>query len=228
MRTISLQPFSPVPRRGGRGASGRLWYRRGVNDDEVDPHTHPQVRGDFRSGDVHAFERLARRDRDLLFTLCVHLTRDKVEAEDYAQEALARALSAHHRYDPARSFRTWVLTIAANLCRDRARTAWLRRVVRLDGSTLEEAFGRTPRPEADDADRRVRLALEGLPWRYREALTLHHLDELSYLEMAEITGVSVDALKQRVHRGSAMLRDRIERLYPALGRAPVPAPAPGG
>ena len=113
---------------------------------------------------------------------------------------------------------TWqTLKVAINLCRDRLRTVWWKRVVPLDGGPLR---ARRPDPEsAADAmsrDRLIRKALDGLPPMYREALALYHLEDLPYREISEITGVAVPALKQRVRRGSAMLRKKIVELYPEL------------
>jgi DNA-directed RNA polymerase specialized sigma24 family protein len=52
---------------------------------------------------------------------------------------------------------------------------------------------------------------------YREALSLYHLHDMSYIEMALITGAGIPALKQRVRRGTAMLQAAMARLYPELG-----------
>ena len=65
----------------------------------------------------------------------------------------------------------------------------------------------------------MRAALATLPDIYREAVAVFHLEDLSYNEMAEITGVSVPALKQRVRRGTVLLREAIERMYPDLDLA---------
>ena len=106
------------------------------------------------------------------------------------------------------------MTIATNLCRDRLRTVWWQRVVpfvRQHESTRPTPFEVSA---ATEQDRRVRRALATLPVRYREAVSLFHLDGINYQEMSVITNTSVAALKQRVRRGNAMLRAALERLYP--------------
>ena len=70
--------------------------------------------------------------------------------------------------------------------------------------------------DAAGRDELVRAALVELPDIYREALALYHLEDLAYKEMSEITGVAVPALKQRVRRGSILLREKIATLYPEL------------
>lgn len=175
-----------------------------------------ELRQRFRAGDRQAFEQLARPQLDLLHTLCLRMVNDHSQAEDLSQLTLERALKNHHRFDPERSFRPWLLAIAGNLCRDRLRTVWWRRVVALVRD--ERSHQQTPESLTDAAKRdlQVRTALATLPPHYREAVALFHLQDLSYLEMAEITGVSVAALKQRVRRGCAMLAEAVKRLYPEL------------
>jgi RNA polymerase sigma-70 factor (ECF subfamily) len=183
------------------------------------------LRHAFRAGDSDAFRRLCEPLLDTLFTVCHRLTRNRAEAEDTAQDALIRALDRRHHYDPERPFRPWLLKIATNLCLDRIQRVWWRRVL---------PFGRTREPVPDDAlpptdgvdpdasldafvrDLKLRAALAELPHAYREAIVLFHLDDMSYAEMAEITGANVPALKQRVRRGLGMLRERLPEMYPEL------------
>jgi len=169
----------------------------------------------FKAGDISAFSALSRPHLDTLYTLCLRMTHSPVDAEDLSQETLAKALRSRRRYDPARPFRPWLLSIAANLCRDHLRTVWWRRVL-----PLSEQQDTTRSPERLSAcaerDKTVRDALSKLPRRYREAVALFHLDDMTYAEMSQITGASVPALKQRVRRGNVMLQDTIQRLYPEL------------
>ncbi len=171
----------------------------------------------FHGGDVEAFSALVAPHLDIIYTLCLRISGSATEAEDLAQEALLRALRKHESYQPERDFRPWLLTIATNLCRDRLRTVWWRRVLPLS----QPHHTPLPDPEhtAQDTERdaRVRQALSRLPLRYREALSLFYLEDMSYDEMSAITGISVPALKQRVRRGRIMLREIMSELYPAEG-----------
>lgn len=175
------------------------------------------LRRRFRQGDRAAFEALARPHLDMLFTVCLRMLGEATDAEDVAQEALIRALDRCRHYDPERAFRPWLLSIATNLCRDRLRTVWWRRVVgwtpRAELAHPAEVELRT---EANERDRQVRAAMLELPPIYREAVTFFHLDDMSYAEMEEITGVSQPALKQRVRRGTQLLREILVRMYPDL------------
>jgi len=171
----------------------------------------------FHDGDVEAFRRLVEPHLDNVFTLCLRMTSNRALAEDMAQDALARALTKHTHYRPGRPVRPWLLTIAANLCRSHLRSPWWKRWNPLSGRE-EEQFYEDPQTlsEAVDRDEKIRHALSNLDDKYREAISLFFLQDMSYAEMAEITGVSVPALKQRVRRGGPLLRKQIERLYPGL------------
>ena len=172
----------------------------------------------FHQGDRRAFELLVRPYLDDVYTLCLRMTRNAAEAEDLAQEALVKALRSHRLYNPERPLRPRLLTVAGNLSRSRLRSTWWRKVVPF---TQERWTDRTPETEttARDRDAKVRHALSTLPSIYREAVAVFHLEDLSYNEMAEITGVSVPALKQRVRRGTVLLKEAMVRLYPDLDLA---------
>ena len=168
----------------------------------------------FKRGDRAAFAELANEHVDEIYTVCLRILGRAEAAEDATQDALVKAMKAHAAYDVRRAFRPWILTIAANTCRDRVRTVWWARVGEILRPTAAE---HDPELEVASArrDREVRRALGTLPPKYREALALFHLQDMSYEEMSEITGVTVFALKQRVRRGKAMLRSRVEHLSPS-------------
>ncbi|MFH1465322.1 MAG: sigma-70 family RNA polymerase sigma factor [Pseudomonadota bacterium] len=170
----------------------------------------------FQRGDVAAFEELARPLLDMLYTFSLRVVGNEQEAEDIAQEALIRALRNHRRFDPERPFKPYLMRITLNLCRDRLRTVWWSRVLPMNQAPHEVAPGPELITEAAERDAKVRHALSTLPRKYREAVSLFHLDDMSYAEMSEVTGTKVPALKQRVRRGLGMLDEALTRLYPEL------------
>ena len=189
-------------REGSPGASS--------SDDDLD------VRKAFRNGDVKAFETLCTPHLDVVYTVALRIVGDPRTAEEVAQDALVRALARCHQYDPNRNFRPWLLRIATNLARDRTRTVWFKRIIGLTRELPSAVASAVALHDASERDQMVREALMVLPVKYREALTLYHLRDITYIEMSEITGASVSALKQRVRRGQVMLRERLEKLYPSI------------
>lgn len=172
----------------------------------------------FVAGDREAFGLLVEPHLDTLYTACLRLMSSAAQAEDAAQEALVSAMRNHHGFTVGRPLRPWLLTIARNRCRSTLRGPWWRRVLPLDTPQVSPDNDPEYVTVALDSDAKVRRALMTLPEYYREALALFHLQDMSYAEMSEITGVGVPALKQRVRRGSALLREKVQKLYPELDR----------
>lgn len=181
----------------------------------VDPREH-ELRERFARGDRDAFIALAEPHLASLYTVALRITGDVCSAEDAAHDALVLALQRHRQYDPSRPLRPWLLAILTNQARDRVRRPWWQRLFPLVGERTAEADGPERACERADRDACVRHALSTLPVHYREILALYHLDDMTYEEMAAVTDLAVPALKQRVRRGSALLREKIERMYPDL------------
>jgi RNA polymerase sigma-70 factor (ECF subfamily) len=140
-------------------------------------------------------------------------TRD--DAEDVMQSAFIRAYRAlEDCRDPSR-FGAWLYQIVANECRSfvlrRARRE--RRVVR-DELVLAAAAAPAA-SELNETLEDVQYALDQLDVDQREAFLMKHVEQLSYEEMAEITGDGVSALKMRVKRACANLKELLEGVYDA-------------
>lgn len=160
-------------------------------------------------GDAMAFRAIVERHHRGMYALSLRLLREPAEAEDAVQEAFARAYCAIDRFDPSYRVSTWLYRIALNVCRDVWRSARVRK-----GHALAEpgsvADHDARQPDALVAARQtamqVRQALDRLRPSYREILVLKDMQELSYQEIHEITGVPITALKIRAVRGREQLR----------------------
>jgi RNA polymerase sigma factor (sigma-70 family) len=160
-------------------------------------------------GTDRVFERLVRDNQDRVFALSLAMTGNRHDAEDVAQDTFIRAYKALATYPPDRvrdlKARPWLHRIAVNVVRNRVRGV-RPRLVELNGSEPDHGAG----PE-EDALRRMEVdALAArvacLPARYREAVVLIHVQELSYAEAADVLGQPVGTVKANVHRGLKLLR----------------------
>lgn len=157
-------------------------------------------------GDVEAYAGLVTRYRGRLGRYATHLLGNAADAEDAVQEAFVRAYRALERCEAPDRFGAWLFQILVNRCRTiGAQRARRERVVTADDAALAQANVAHP------ADRQalreaIRWALERLTPEQREAFLLKHVEELSYEEMAEMTGEGVSALKMRVMRACEALR----------------------
>lgn len=156
-------------------------------------------------GDTAAYAGLVARHRSRLGRYAVRMLGNREDAEDAVQEAFVRAYRSLPRCEPDR-FGPWIFTILVNRCRTLG--AQRTRRERVLAPAVAGHEGTTdPDPAEREAWREtVRWAVARLGAVYREALLLKHVEDLSYEEMAELTGASVPALKMRVKRACDQLR----------------------
>ncbi len=160
-------------------------------------------------GTERLFERMVREHQHRVFSLGLALTGNRQDAEEVAQDTFLRAYRALVTYPPDRvrdlKQKAWLNRIALNVVRNRVR-GLKPRLIELNGSEPDH----TPGPEADAIQKMEIDALAervaGLPPRYRDAVVLRHVQELSYAEAAEALGQPVGTVKANVHRGLKMLR----------------------
>lgn len=158
-------------------------------------------------GDSEAFALLVDRHHARCLKVATGLLGDSDDAEDAVQEAFVRAYRHLGSYREQDRFGAWVLHIVVNQCRThRARIA---KRAGSDGELDRLIAGGCDADAAvEEAEQRETLAraLEQLGADQREAVILRFSNELSYDEMAKVTGVGVSALKMRVQRACARLR----------------------
>lgn len=171
-------------------------------------------------GDLDAFNALVESHQDHLYALVVRLVPDRDQAADAVQEAFL------HAYRNLRSFRggsvrSWLGRIAINAALDAQRAR--RRRPAQPYPELEDDAWQPPAGEASDPERtavareRIRAldeALARISDDQRTAIVLFDVEGYDYLEIAEITRVSLGTVKSRIHRGRLALRellaDRLE------------------
>ena len=178
-----------------------------------DPPTDAALVAATRSGNLSAFAELSRRYRDRYMRFAVRMVGNRDDAEDAMQMAFIRAYRAiDHCRDPSR-VGAWLYQIVANECRTLAirRSRRERRIVR-DELSVRSASAPDAAAGQDTLDD-VEYALAQLDVDQREAFIMKHVEQLSYEEMAEITGDGISALKMRVKRACARLRDLLEGVY---------------
>ena len=158
---------------------------------------------DYRdSRDPAAFEALAVRYRPRLVRTARRYTRDGNAAEDVAQDAL---LSLHlhcDRFQPGRRVFPWIYTLATNAAID-----YRRRHGRHCTSLVGDVAQSEGEPPSDPAElRRVRIAVDRLPARLRQAVQLVYYDGLDYRQAADALSVPVGTVSSRLNRARDKLR----------------------
>jgi len=172
-------------------------------------------------GDTGAFAELADGHRERLRLLVTRMLGDGSDAEDVVQETLLRAyLSLTQLRDPSR-FGGWLAGIALNLARMtlRRRAAYARALARVAPSPA-----RLELPEEREVLQLVRDSLELLPPGERQVVVLHYVEGLSCEEIAVLLDRSPGAVRVRLHRARARLR---EELAPLASQEPEVEPEEG-
>jgi RNA polymerase sigma-70 factor (ECF subfamily) len=186
-------------------------------EDDGDRDTAELLEG-VRRGDGEAFEALARMHAPRLFRLAVRLTGKREDAEDLVQETLVRSLPALRRFEGRARLSTYLVRALGNLwknslrSRRRSRLVDWRRAPRGDGEDNGGeivAVDRSPTPlerlEAADRAEEIREAVSRLEPKRRLALLLREVEELSYEEIAGMTGVPIGTVRSRLARARAEL-----------------------
>jgi len=182
------------------------------------------------TGDGAAFSELVVRHQERVYGLAMRLLRDAAEAEEVVQEVFLTALEKIPSFRGEAAFGTWLHRVTANAALMRLR----RRRRAPDGLAevpVEELLPRfdaqghlvaqgpshdwSKRADEQLSDQQIRQAVvdavQNLPDDYRIVFLLRDVEELSSEEMAEMLGVSVAAVKSRLHRARLALREKLGR-----------------
>jgi RNA polymerase sigma-70 factor (ECF subfamily) len=186
-------------------------------------------------GSDEAFTRLVEAYQTPVYNLCYRMLGEPEAAEDAAQETFLKAFQNLSRYDIGRSFATWLLSIAAHHCIDKLRR---RRFISFslddegDDETPTELPDRSaPDPEVETGRRqerrRLHQLLQSLEPTDRAAVVLRYWQDASEVEIAQALGLSVPAVKSRLHRARRALAKLWEENPPRLRveRKPYESPA---
>jgi RNA polymerase sigma-70 factor (ECF subfamily) len=186
-----------------------------------------------RAGDQHALETLLERHQAQVYRFGMKMCRDPEDAKDVLQETLLSMARSVRDFRGASSLSTWLYTIARSFCiKKRRRSKFAPDEERsLDSDVTAEAQhladpGR--HPDEALAGKQVEMALEqaiaALEPTYREVLLLRDAEGLTAPEVAEVLGLTPQAVKSRLHRARLLVR---ERIAPLLDVKPTLPAVPG-
>jgi RNA polymerase sigma-70 factor, ECF subfamily len=181
------------------------------------PDTDRELLDAVRAGDRGALERLLARHQAAVYRFGAKMCRDEEDAKDILQETMIAAVRSIPEFRGTSAISTWLYAIARSFCIKKRRTSKFapERIESLDAQSEQVAQVADARrtPEEDAAGRQLQSALEAaiaeLEPMYREVLVLRDVEGLPAAEVAEITGVSVEAVKSRLHRARTSVRERI-------------------
>jgi RNA polymerase sigma-70 factor, ECF subfamily len=157
--------------------------------------------------------------------ICRYLTRlvGQCEAEDLTQEVFVRVSRGLPDFKGAAKLSTWIYRIATNVAIDRSRSRSFKesqsdKAISHHEETEEDA-GALPDEKSPSIERQlmreemsscVHNYIDTLPENYRAIVTLSAIEELTNQEIAEVLGLTLDAVKIRLHRGRAKLKEKLK------------------
>ncbi len=147
-------------------------------------------------------EKLVAQHGDYILRLCFTVLSDKSLAEDAWQETWLKAWKGFASFQGKCSVKTWVTRIAINTCREIRRSAWFRfEHHATDSEVILNTVAADVPPEYGVMD-----AIHALPMRYREAITLYYMEDMSIKELSEVLGVSQNTAASRLRRSRIKLK----------------------
>jgi RNA polymerase sigma factor (sigma-70 family) len=175
-----------------------------------------------RQGKLEAFENLVDRYQALALRVARRLSPTEEAAQDLVQETLLEAYLSLDRLREPKRFKSWLLGILLNLGRNRLRRSLRNKTeqnqIPLDWDAVYALADQEPLPqrvaEERELHRQVVAAVDELPNTLRDAIWLFYFEALSLEEIGVLLGISVNAVKVRLHRARHSLRHKLEVRYP--------------
>jgi RNA polymerase sigma-70 factor (ECF subfamily) len=166
-----------------------------------------------RRGDDDAFTRLVETYQNPVYNLCYRMLGEGTAAEDAAQETFWRAYQNLKRYDPDRSFITWLLSIAAHYCIDQQRKRRLPLLELDEFPDLDLMDASIPNPEKEMGQNQEKEALHllvnELSPQDRATVILKYWYDCSEEEISNMLSLTVSAVKSRLHRSRRQLAEML-------------------
>lgn len=174
------------------------------------------------NGNDYSFSQLVNRYQDLIYTLSIRIIKNEQIAEEVAQDAFIRAYKSLKSFEHKSKFSTWLYKIAYNLSLNALKKENRSKEIFSERELLEsEKSGMLSGnnhslldiTDSENISKILAKCIDELPSKYGSVLTLFHLNQLKYEEIAKITGKPIGTVKSYIFRGRSLLRELIINRY---------------
>jgi RNA polymerase sigma-70 factor (ECF subfamily) len=180
----------------------------------------------LKKRDERAFNDLVQLYERRVFRVVLRMLGRRDEAEDLVQEVFVQIFKSVDTFRGDAKLSTWVYRIAINLCKNRAKYLYRRRSDaqdQFDGESERHAAGEAPGLTAGEVadpdqvlqghqlEQILKVAMAELEPDFLEVLVLRDVEDLTYEEIMEITGLVEGTVKSRIHRARALLKEKVSR-----------------
>jgi RNA polymerase sigma-70 factor (ECF subfamily) len=169
----------------------------------MDQKVEAEIIARILNGDRQAYALFVEKYKTPIYNLALRMTGSAGDADDLTQETFIRAYKNLWRFNPGRKFFTWLYTISINLIRNHLRKSKNDELPkRKENLPYNENENQSPETllMAIQESNKINSALLALKYELRVLLIMKYQQELSFEEIAEITGKSVSAVKMSVYR----------------------------
>ncbi len=175
------------------------------------------------TNNLEIYEILVNRYKDSLMNFVFRFIGDKDVCADIVQDTMIKFYLNKDSYKSFAKFSTWIYTIAGNLAKNELKRRKRRTIFSLNNSKdeddkpfeLEDKKIIAPDREVDNLikNEMIQKALNKVKPVYREVVILRDIQEFSYEEISEITGLSIGTVKSRINRGRTQLQKLLKNIY---------------
>ncbi len=170
----------------------------------------------YLSGDVESFELLIRKYEEGIYRYCFRFTGNYEDAQDMAQQTFIKVFENIEKVDLENSLKSWIYTIATNLCRTLYRKKKEVNFSELEGSETEdegssenyfkdESIDVQKEVEQKELKENLKNILDKMPEKYRAVLNLYYIEEFSYEEIAEMIEIPINTVRTHLKRAKDKL-----------------------
>lgn len=168
------------------------------------------------AGRSELYRVLVRRYQDVMYRHALRMVGDGDEAADIVQKALVKGFRKLDACQDPAKVGGWLFRIGANMCKDYLKSRRRQDVSLEDaGIQMDVNGGPVEEMERTEMRRTLEAAIGELTPGLQEAFVMKHLEGCSYEHMSDVMGVSISALKMRVHRAREELQEKLSSLVPA-------------
>lgn len=171
-----------------------------------------------QQGDSAAFKVLVDNYKDMVYTLCIRMTKNSIIAEELTQDSFLKAYRSINSYRFESKFSTWLYRIAYNTCISSFRKQSLDEVELNDYSHESSDKSGLKILEEKDRNQLLKELILTLKEDEQVIIQLFYLEELSIKEICDVTSLSESNVKVKLHRTKQKLRAYIESDFPELQR----------
>ena len=177
------------------------------------------------AGSEQAFVKLFKHYKDRVYSIAYRIMKNEVEAEDVVQDTFISAYRNLSKFKFKAQFYTWLYRIAVNKCYERLRKKKNKKEYSIDDDIQTETGPLKPQIsdnwandpsitlENDELRSVLNNAISSLPEKYRTVLTLKEIDNLKNKEIGKILGITLPAVKARLHRARLKVQKKINSFY---------------